>query len=308
MDEILLTFVGLHEHSTVNTPEPGPVIKDSYVQVLAKIPLMNPVIPNHLHSPEGRSVLNLEGLRCWPSANNSGGKEKSSDVKRSTTRFVLSSKGVQDNTVDTPDVDALYDQPTAAPPDELLMRDPAEVDSPALGTTEVVEPEELDAEIRRDFGEYEILSELGRGAMGIVYKARHKHLKREVALKVMLVGTHASKKQVARFYKEAQAAAKLRHPNIVPIFDIDKRHGRHFYTMDFVQGKGLNLLAGSGDIYIRGALNVVMKVAHALEYAHQQKVVHRDVKPSNIIIDMNGEPQLMDFGLAKLLDSGTKFT
>ncbi len=270
---------------------------------------MNSVNPNHHPHPYGRSVLNLDGLRCRPSANNAGGKEKTPGAKRSTTKFVLSSKGLEDKTEDTPDVDALYDQPTAAPPDELPMSEPAEDDdSPALGTTEIVEPEEVDAEIRRDFGEYEILSELGRGAMGIVYKARHKHLRREVALKVMLVGTHASKKQVARFYKEAQAAAKLRHPNIVPIFDIDKRHGRHFYTMDFVQGKGLNQHIGSGEIYIRGALNIVIKIAHALEYAHAQKVVHRDVKPSNIIIDMNGEPQLMDFGLAKQLDSGTKFT
>lgn len=269
---------------------------------------MNSDTPNHQDKSLGRTVNHLEGLRCWPSANNAGSKEKSPEEKRSTTKFILSTKGLQDHTEDTPDVDALYDQPTAAPPDELPLREPA-INQPAvLGTTEIIEPQEVDAEIRRDFGEYEILSELGRGAMGIVYKARHRQLRREVALKVMLVGTHASKKQVARFYKEAQAAAKLRHPNIVPIFDIDKRQGRHFYTMDFVQGKGLNLLVGSGDIHIRGALNIVIKVAHALEYAHQQKVVHRDVKPSNIIIDMNGEPQLMDFGLAKQLDSGTKFT
>ncbi|MBI2193508.1 MAG: protein kinase [Planctomycetes bacterium] len=168
--------------------------------------------------------------------------------------------------------------------------------------------DEDDIEILRDFGDYEILSEVGRGAMGIVYRARQKHLQREVAIKVLLAGAHASRKQVARFYKEAQAAAKLRHPNIVPIHEIGRCQGRHFYTMDFIHGKSLGKLIAEGVVSIRRSLELCIELADALAYAHAHKVIHRDIKPSNILVDLDGRPHIMDFGLAKQLDSGTKFT
>ena len=205
-----------------------------------------------------------------------------------------------------PDQDHLHSAPTATPLDEQT---PGIGELPTgLPPAQATGSGEIEDEVRKDFGEYEIISEVGRGAMGIIYRARHRFLKREVAIKVMLAGMYASKKQVARFYREAQAAAKLRHPNIVPIYDIGKRHGRHFFTMDYVEGRSLSSMVHAGDITIRGALRLVIELAEALAYAHSQKVIHRDIKPSNIIVDMDGKPHLMDFGLAKQLDSGTKFT
>jgi len=231
----------------------------------------------------------------------------------STEKVIVSPGGVQFGSEEEergPDngsgQDHLHTAPTATPLDEQTP-DLEELPS-GLPPDQATSPEEIEEEVRKDFGEYEILAEVGRGAMGIVYRARHRFLKREVAIKVMLAGMYASKKQVARFYREAQAAAKLRHPNIVPIYDIGKRHGRHFFTMDYVEGRSLSSMGHAGDITIRGALRFVIELAEALAYAHSQKVIHRDVKPSNIIVDMDGKPHIMDFGLAKQLDSGTKFT
>lgn len=160
----------------------------------------------------------------------------------------------------------------------------------------------------RTFGNYTILEEISRGAMGVVYKARQHHLDRVVALKVLLAGEMATEAQVARFRREAQAAAKLRHPAIVPIHEVGVFEGKHFYTMDYIKGRDLSDLIRSGEVTTRRALDIAAQVADALDYAHNRGVIHRDIKPGNIMIDAEDRVHIMDFGLAKQLDSDTKFT
>ena len=160
----------------------------------------------------------------------------------------------------------------------------------------------------RTFGNYTILEEISRGAMGVVYKARQHHLDRIVALKVLLAGELATEAQVARFRREAQAAARLRHPAIVPIHEVGVVDGKHFYTMDYIKGRDLSDLIRSGEISTRRALDVAAQVADALDYAHTKGIIHRDIKPSNIMVDGEGGIHIMDFGLAKQIDSDTKFT
>ncbi|MBM4036170.1 MAG: serine/threonine protein kinase, partial [Planctomycetes bacterium] len=160
----------------------------------------------------------------------------------------------------------------------------------------------------RSLGNYTIVEEISRGAMGVVYKARQHHLDRIVALKVLLAGEMATEAQVARFRREAQAAARLRHPAIVPIHEVGVFEGKHFYTMDYIKGRDLSDLIRSGAVTTRRALDIAAQVADALDYAHNRGVIHRDIKPSNIMIDAEDRVHIMDFGLAKQLDSDTKFT
>lgn len=155
----------------------------------------------------------------------------------------------------------------------------------------------------REFGRYEILQEISRGAMGIVYLAREKTLGRLVALKVLLAGEHASEEQVGRFIREARAVARLRHPNIVPIHDVGVVDGRHYYTMDYIEGEPLSKLIAERKLDIRRALDIIECVADAIHCAHAAGIIHRDIKPSNIMIDRDGRPLITDFGLAKPIDS-----
>jgi serine/threonine protein kinase/outer membrane protein assembly factor BamB len=154
-----------------------------------------------------------------------------------------------------------------------------------------------------EFGKYEIIGEISRGGVGIVYKARQKGLGRIVALKVLLGGTAASPDQIKRFMQEAQAAARLQHQNIVPIHDFGLQDGQHFFTMDFIEGQSLADFIGKGPILPRDALEIVKQVADALQYAHENGVIHRDIKPGNILIDNQGRVKVTDFGLAKELES-----
>jgi len=160
----------------------------------------------------------------------------------------------------------------------------------------------------RKVGNYTILAEVSRGAMGVVYKARQHELDRIVAIKVLIAGEMASEAQVERFRREARAAARLRHPAIVPIHEVGVFEGKHYYTMDFIEGRDLGSLIRERKITIRRALDVAAEVADALEYAHRQGVIHRDIKPSNIMIDNDGRVHITDFGLAKQLGSDPEFT
>jgi len=175
------------------------------------------------------------------------------------------------------------------------------------------------------FGDYELLEEIARGGMGLVFRARQVNLNRLVALKLILGGRVASPAIVKRFQVEAEAAAGLRHPHIVAVYEIGELQGHHYYSMEFVDGTGLDRKIATYKVPSVKALKsedrsvaqrnqtrlarLMVSIASAVDYAHQHGVLHRDLKPSNILIDRQGEPHLADFGLAKVVDRDiTQFT
>ncbi len=146
---------------------------------------------------------------------------------------------------------------------------------------------------------YEILEEIGRGGMGVVYKALQTSTRRVVALKVMLDGPLASDSAKRRFEREIELAANLSHSNVVAIHDSGLSHGRYYFAMDYIAGERLDRYVKSRDLPIQERLVLLQKVCRAIHYAHQRGVIHRDLKPSNILVDEQGEPHILDFGLAK---------
>jgi serine/threonine-protein kinase len=150
---------------------------------------------------------------------------------------------------------------------------------------------------------YKVLAELGRGGMGVVYRAWQVKAGRLVALKMVLAGEMASPGERDRFATEARAAAGLNHPNIVTIYEVAEHAGRQYFTMELVGGGSLAEQVARGPLPSRRAAEVVLAVARAVHYAHQHKVIHRDLKPANILLDEAGQPHVTDFGLAKRLDA-----
>ena len=158
------------------------------------------------------------------------------------------------------------------------------------------------------FGDYELLEEIARGGMGVVYKARQLSLKRIVAVKMIRSGALADATEVARFRAEAQAAAQLQHPNIVAIHEIGEHEGRQYFSMDFVEGKNLAQIVGSRPVAPQQAAEWLKAMAGALQFAHQHGVLHRDLKPQNIMVDAVGVPRVTDFGLAKNIAGDSTLT
>jgi eukaryotic-like serine/threonine-protein kinase len=157
--------------------------------------------------------------------------------------------------------------------------------------------------IATQFGDYEIVGEIARGGMGVVYKARQNRLNRTVAIKMILAGNFASEIEIKRFYTEAEAAAQLDHSGIVPIYEVGERNGQHFFSMAFIDGQSLQSLLKQGPLASQHAAQLLHDVAVAVHYAHTKGIIHRDLKPHNILLDAEGKPKLTDFGLAKCVDS-----
>lgn len=234
-----------------------------------------------------------------------------------------------DATVDAPpdasgDADFQYDSSNDvtidAPPSQDEMIDPPSRRKVDRLSTHVKEIEDITAEdaalgesgegsaaaarAKVTVANYEILGVLGRGAVGVVYKARQLGLNRLVALKMLLAGTHAGQRELTRFRIEAEAVARLRHPNIVQVFEVGDHNGLPFFSLEFVEGGSLHQKMGGKPLPPRQAAEILEALARAMHYAHERNIIHRDLKPANVLLTTDGIPKITDFGLAKRLEEG----
>src|SRR5216117_109055 len=197
--------------------------------------------------------------------------------------------------------DAVAEVDSSAGSLDELSRDNAK---PTSGVKEAVRA----ATMLGELGDCELLEEIGRGAQGVVFRARQKSLNRTVALKVISLGQWASKAHLKRFRREAEAAASLDHPSIVPIYEVGERDGSCYFSMKFVEGGQLDEVVKRAPLSIRQAVELIAKVAHTVHYAHEHGILHRDIKPGNILLDAKREPHLTDFGLARLVETESTVT
>ena len=167
---------------------------------------------------------------------------------------------------------------------------------------------QLEGELPQRFGDYELLEEIARGGMGVVFRARQVKLDRQVALKMILTGKLAGDSDVQRFYSEASSAAALEHPGVVPVYEVGEQNGQHFFSMGFVEGESLAAMISRSPLSPTRAANMLKKITEAIVYAHGEGVIHRDLKPANVLLDKRRNPHISDFGLAKKTTSGSQLT
>lgn len=189
--------------------------------------------------------------------------------------------------------DSQYQSESPHRPDSLPIGEPEFTPSP-------------DAPV--EFGRYELLKEIGRGGMGVVYKARHRRLDRTVALKMFVTSIHVSPKELVRFEQEAIAGARVLHPNVVQVYDAGRCCGQNYIAMEFVEGQDLEDVLADRAISPEEAARHLSAIARAVHHMHKQKILHRDLKPSNILLDGEGIPKVTDFGLARLLEANQRLT
>ncbi len=162
--------------------------------------------------------------------------------------------------------------------------------------------------IGKEFGDLVLLEEIGRGGMGVVYKARQKSLDRIVAVKLLLHEEFQDETRLARFRAEARAAASLTHANIVQVYQVGECDIAHYFVMEYVDGPSLESLIRDGKLLLGTAINILIDIADAVHFAHTKGIVHRDLKPGNIMIDRGQRPVVMDFGIAKVLGKSSTMT
>ncbi|HMF11500.1 MAG TPA: serine/threonine-protein kinase, partial [Gemmataceae bacterium] len=199
----------------------------------------------------------------------------------------------------SPDGDRIAVPFVALPPTTELR--PA-TEAKDVGTVVRAEEEQVPASVCPSLPGYEILTELGRGGMGVVYLARQTALDRFVAIKMVLGGGYAGEARRRRFRLEAQAVARLHHPNIVQIYDVDEQDEHPYFTIEFVDGGSLAERIARGPLPPREAAGLIEVLARAIHCAHERGIVHRDLKPGNVLLARDGTPKITDFGLAKLVD------
>lgn len=168
------------------------------------------------------------------------------------------------------------------------------------------ETESIGLKASTNFGKYHIINEIARGAMGVVYKVRDPDLNRELALKVMIAGENASEDLLKRFLREARAAARINHPNVVAVHEVGNTGGQYFFTMDYVEGTSFDKIISGRWMPPDETIRHIRDIALALKTAHDMNIIHRDIKPANIMYDIKQERALLtDFGLAKEMDGNT---